>query len=331
MSFYAGKRVLVTGGTGTVGTPLVRRLRKLGALVKVVSIDQPDRVAAVLDDPSIFEHGDLRDYETCLRVTENQEFVFHLIAVKSNTQLGMSRSASEFVPPLLCNTNVMEAAFQNRVQRYMFVGSINEYPPLDIRHEDDVWKGAPEANDRFNGIVKRVGEVQGETYLHEHGWDAVRIVRLSNVYGPYDDFDPKTSHVIPSLINRVVNGENPLRVSGDGSAIRDFIFSEDVVDGMLLSLEKSEPCTPTNLGSGKSCSIKELVETLLKVSENKPEVVWDPSRPRGDSMRVLDVQRAKDLLGYETKTSLEDGLAQTVEWYISNKSLADRRGQELHG
>ncbi|PIR87253.1 MAG: hypothetical protein COU11_01335 [Candidatus Harrisonbacteria bacterium CG10_big_fil_rev_8_21_14_0_10_49_15] len=327
---FKGKNVLVTGGTGTVGPILVKRLLELGANVSVVSIDSDERAKAVLGDISIFRWGDLRDYKTCLEIAKNKDYVFHLMAVKSNTQKGLSKVASAYVPFLLCNTNMMEAAFRCGVKRYMFVGSIGEYPAIPIRHEDDVWNGPPAANDRYMGIAKRAGEAQAETYLHEYGWDAVRIVRLSNVYGPYDDFDPKTSHVIPSLISRMINGENPIKVAGDGTAQRDFIYSEDVVSGMLLAMEKAPACFPINLGSGVGISIKDVAEAIADLVPEKPGIEWDPSRPTGDAVRILAVERAKEAIGFEASTSLREGIGKTIHWYLANRDLADRRGKELH-
>lgn len=329
--FYAGRKVLVTGGTGTIGSPLVKKLIEQGADVTVVSIDSLDRAKAVLEDLSIFRRGDLKDYNFCLDVAKGQEYVFHLMAIKGNTQIGLSKVATAYVPFLLCNTNMMEAAFRCDVKRYMFVGSIGQYPALDVRHEDDVWNGPPQANDRYMGIAKRAGEAQAETYLHEYGWDAVRIVRLSNVYGPYDDFDPRTAHVIPALIRRMIDGEDPVRVAGDGTAVRDFIYLEDVVEGMMVALEKAPPCVPINLGSGTGYTIKSVVETIAELVPKKPKIEWDPTRPTGDRKRVLVTQRAKELLGFEAKTPLREGIRKTIEWYVANIDIANRRGRELHG
>jgi len=328
---YKGKKILITGGTGTIGVILTKRLLAQGAKVKVVSIDSQERARAVLPDISMFHWGDLRDYKTCVEAAEGQDYIFHLMAVKGNTQIGVSKVASAYVPFLLCNTNMMEAAFRCGVKRYMFVGSIGQYPALGIRHEDDVWKGPPEANDRYMGIAKRAGEAQAEAYFHEYGWDAPRIVRLSNVYGPFDDFDPSTAHVIPALISRMVSGEDPVKVAGDGSAVRDFIYSEDAVEGMLLALEKAPPCLPINLGSGVGCTVKSVVETITAVVPKKPRIEWDLSRPTGDKIRILATQRAKEILGFGAKTPLKEGIRKTIEWFVANTELAKRRGKELHG
>lgn len=322
----------MTGGTGTIGSVLVKNLLMQGAKVLVVSLDSDERAKAVLGDLSIFRRGDLRDYQACLDFAKDQEFVFHLMAVKGSSKSGLSKVASAYVPFLLCNTNMMEAAFRQHVSRYMFVGSIGAYPPLALRHEDDLWSGAPEANDRYMGIAKRAGEAQGETYLHEYNWDAVRIVRFSNVYGPFDDFDPQTAQVIPSLIHRAMHGENPLRVAGDGSARRDFIYSEDAVRGMMNAMEKAPSCVPINIGSGVGVTIKELAETIADLAPHKLKVIWDAaSKSTGDSIRVLAVERAKELLGFKTEISLREGLLKTMDWYAANQGVADRRGKELHG
>lgn len=329
--FWKGKRVLVTGGTGTIGTPLVHRLLTLGAIPHVVSLDNDERARLVLGTLNYFSRGDLREMEVCERFAEDADYVFHLVAVKGSTTVGLSRVASAYIPFLMTNTNMMDAAFRARVKRYMFVGSIGQYPNLPVRHEDDVWKGPPEANDRFMGIAKRAGEAQGEAYLHEFGWDAVRIVRLSNVFGPFDDFDPATAHVIPALISKMIRGPDPVPVWGDGSAVRDFIYSEDVVDGMLLAMEKAAPCQPINLGAGVGYTIREVAETIARLVPERRRIAWDTSKPTGDLKRVLDTRRAEEVLDFRPKTSLGDGIRQTIEWYLANRLLADRRGRELHG
>ena len=246
------------------------------------------------------------------------------MGVRGSTQLGGSRVADTLVPVLICNTNMMEAARQAGVRRYLYVGSINEYPPLGVRHEDDVWAGPPQANDRYAGIAKRVGEVQAEAYLEQYGWDAPRIVRLANVYGPFDDFNVVSGHVIPALVRRVADGENPLKVAGDGSAVRDFIYVEDVVEAMLRAVLHETPCLPINIGSGKGVRIRELVETLIQVSSMALSVEWDPSRPSGDPVRILDTERAQRLLNFRPRVDIAEGLGLTLKWYRNNRALGER-------
>jgi GDP-L-fucose synthase len=324
-AFYRGKNILVTGGTGTIGPIIVRRLLAAGAHVSVVSLDSEARARAVLPEGASFQRADLRDGATCQQISRGREMVLHLMAIKGSTQLGVSRVASAYVPFLLCNTNMMEAAFRQGVERYLFVGSIGQYPAKPLRHEDEVWDGPPQANDRFMGVAKRAGEMQAEAYWLEHGWSAPRLVRLANVYGPYDDFDRKTGHVIPALISRIADGENPVAIAGDGSAQRDFIYSEDVAEGMLIALEKAPPCVAVNLGSGQGASIRTVAETIARQMPHPPELQFDAAGAVGDAVRVLAVERARNLLGFTASTSLESGIHKTLAWYQNHQTLAKSR------
>jgi len=322
----------VAGGTGTIGVPLVKKLVSLGANVSVVSNDNYERVKNVFKGINInYWYGDLTSYETCSNATMNQDYVFNMVCVKGNTQIQNASVATTFIPLLLVDTLLMKAALNNNIERYMFTGSICSYPNIPVRQEDSLWDGLPQANDRFAGIAKRVGEAQGEAYKLQYGWEATRVVRLSNVYGPWDDFDPKTAHVIPSLISRVVNGENPLKVAGDGSAQRDFIFVEDAVDGIITSMEKAPPCVPINLGSGKGISIKNIATTICDAVDEDIKIEWETNKPTGDLVRILDTDRSKRIINFEPIVNLNQGIRKTIEWYKNNKQVADVRGVELHG
>jgi GDP-L-fucose synthase len=221
----------------------------------------------------------------------------------------------------------MDAAFQNEVARYMFVSSICIYPQADVHFEDNAWNGMPKQNDRIPGIAKRVGELQGETYLKEHGWDAVKIIRPSNVFGPYDDFNPETAQVIPALIYRMLEGENPVKVWGDGTAVRDFVFSEELAEWMIIAMDKLPACTPINLGSGVGYTIKGIAETISKNTPLKPKVEWDKSKPSGDPVRLMNIERAEKLIGYKPKTSIDKGIKKTISWYSNNKDFLNRLGR----
>ncbi len=205
---YENKKVLVAGGTGTIGIPLVRMLLEKGANVTVVSLDSPEYAKSVLGSGVEFKKMDLTLVENCLKATKNKDYVFNLVGIKGSVGIGETKVASYFVPMLRFQTNLMDASFHSGVSRYMFVSSVCIYPQASEHFEDNAWNGMPKQNDRIPGLAKRIGEVQGETYLKEYGWDAVRIIRPSNVYGPFDDFNPKTAQVIPSLITRVLRGEN---------------------------------------------------------------------------------------------------------------------------
>jgi GDP-L-fucose synthase len=205
VSFFSGKTVLVTGGTGLIGRPLVELLIAAGAHVRIASLDNPARAPQGTD----FRRVDLREFGECLRVAEDCQIVFQLAGVKGSPAMTARRPASFFVPTVTFNTNMMEAARRQGVERYLFTSSIGVYAPAEVFHEDDVWKTFPSPNDRFAGWAKRMGELQAEAYRIEYGWDKISIVRPANVYGPYDNFDPANAMVIPSLIHRAVSGENP--------------------------------------------------------------------------------------------------------------------------
>lgn len=200
----------------------------------------------------------------------------------------------------------------------MFVGSIGQYPPFSIRKEERVWDGLPTANDKYMGISKRTGETLAEALMMEHDWKAVKILRLSNVYGYHDKFHPTDSHVIPSLIKRVSDGEYPLKVAGNGTAVRDFIHVEDVVRAMIIGLYKAPPCYPINIGSGNGASIKKIASIILKGFGKKVKIKWKTNRPTGDQKRVLSTERAKKKLSFKTNISIEDGILKTIDWYQKN-------------
>lgn len=319
-TFYKNKKILVAGGTGTIGIPLVKKLIERGAKVTVVSLDSLDFAESVLGPNIIFKRYDLTIQKNCMKAVKGQQMVFNLLGIKGSVGIGETKVASYLVPMLRFQTNLMEAAFIENVERFLFIGSVCSYPQAEIHYEDNMWNGMPKQNDRIPGIAKRIGELLGEAYQLEYGWDAVRIVRPSNVYGPHDDFDPKSAQVIPALISRMVNGENPVKVWGDGSAIRDFIFSEDVAYWILEAVENAPAGLPLNLGSGHGVSIKEIAEIIAKNVKPSPEIYWDLSKPAGDPRRTLAINRAIKVIGYNPQTSLEEGIKKTINWYLE-KSL----------
>ncbi|MBN8828428.1 MAG: NAD-dependent epimerase/dehydratase family protein [Sphingobacteriia bacterium] len=320
MTFYKDKEVLVTGGTGLIGQPLVRMLVEQGAKVTVVSLDDPSRAPQGVE----FVRADLREFSNCLDVCKDKEIVFHLAGVKGSPAMTAKRPASFFVPTISFSINMMEAARRQGAQRYLFTSSVGVYSPAEVFYEDDVWKTFPSPNDRFAGWAKRMGELQADAYKIEYGWDKISIVRPANVYGPYDNFDPNNAMVIPSLIHRVMSGERPLVVWGDGTPVRDFIFADDVARGMMLAVEQGIS-EPINLGSGTGATIREVAEIVCKnVPGGEVELQFDPTKPKGDAKRLMDMERAKSY-GFECKTSLEEGIKKTIDWYISHKSQLENR------
>lgn len=318
-AFYRGKKVIVAGGTGLIGRPLTELLLRAGAEVTVVSLDHPSRVP----DGALFRRCDLRNFAECIDVCHGQEIVFNLMGVKGSPKMTMHKPASFFVPTLQFSVNLMEAAFRTGVKRYLFTSSIGVYQPTDIFYEDSVWETFPSPNDRFAGWAKRMGELQAEAYGIQHGWDTISIVRPANVYGPHDNFDPENAMVIPSLIRRAMSGENPLTVWGDGSPVRDFIHARDVARGMITVVEQGYN-KPVNLGSGVGVTIREIAEILAGLTPEKPEIVWDTSKPSGDAKRLMSTERA-EALGIRPQISLEAGIRETMQWYSEHAADADAR------
>jgi GDP-L-fucose synthase len=319
MSFYKDKKILVTGGTGMIGRFLVEILIDQGAKVRIASLDDPSRAHSKAE----FIKTDLTFFDNCLKACKDIDFVFHLAGIKGSPAMTLTKPASFFVPTIMFNTNMMEAARQCKIDRYLFTSTIGVYSPAEVFNEDDVWQTFPSRNDWFAGWAKRMGELQADAYGIEYNWKNIVIVRPANVYGSYDNFDPENAMVIPSLIKRALDGENPLKVWGDGSPIRDFIHAKDVAQGMMLALEKN-PEKPINLGSGKGTSIKEIVDIIVGNMKNKPEIIWDTSKPSGDKKRLMNIERAKSI-GFNPEISIEQGIKETMDWYLANKDIVNKR------
>ncbi len=314
---FQNKHVLVAGGTGMIGIQLVKLLLSAGAKVRIASLDNPSRAP----EGTEFVRVDLTDLKNTIQVCEGMDIIFNLTAIKGSPAATTTKPASFFVPMILCNTNLAEAARRANAQWYLYTSTVGVYPPAQIFHEDDIWKGFPSEHDKFPGWAKRMGELQLEAYRIEYGLNNFSIIRPANVYGPYDNFNPKNAMVIPSLVQRAVSGENPFVVWGDGSPIRDFIHSRDVARGMLFAVE-NKITQPVNLGSGEGICIKDLVEIILSNLPNKPQIVWDTSKPNGDAIRRMDITRITEL-GFKNEVSLEEGIRETIAWYKENKTNLD--------
>jgi GDP-L-fucose synthase len=315
MSFYTGKKIVVTGGTGMIGRAVIDELIKRGAdpyNIRSVSLDELQD----LPNGVHYWRADLTNSDVCREVTKDVDYVISMVGIKGSPKMTKEQPASFFVPTILFNTNLMEAAFRNKVKRFLYTSSVGVYFPASVLQEDSVWSTFPSENDKFAGWAKRMGELQTQAYRIQFGTDMFRIVRPTNIYGPNDNFDPANAMVIPSLIARVFNGENPLTVWGDGSQVRDFLFSEDAARG-ALDIFESDCVEPVNLGSGERITIKTIAELVVKYSTNHPEIVWDTSKPSGDPIRVMDTKRANHW-GVYAKTGIEEGIKKTIEWYNTN-------------
>ena len=315
---FKDKNVLVTGGTGMIGRQLVKLLLYRAANVFVVSLEDEPNLPAEVE----YCKADLTEFSTCLRLCEGKDYVFNLVGVKGSPKMCKEQPADFMVPMLQFNTNMMEAARRADVKWYLFTSSVGVYHPAEVFKEDDVWKTSPSENDKFAGWAKRIGELQAEAYRIQYGWKCVSIVRPANVYGPYDNFDPENAMVIPSLI-RKAHENDVLSVWGDGSPIRDFIHSKDVALGMLHAVEK-EIIEPINLGSGTGVAIKEIVDIIVEKCEKSVQVEWDTSKPTGDKKRILDMSRAESY-GFKTSVSLQNGIEDTIKWFVSNREIIDKR------
>lgn len=314
MSFYKGKKVLVTGGTGLIGRPLVKMLGEQGAHVRVVSLDS---ISQEPEGCSEFTHCDLRHFRNCMEACEGQDIVFQLAGIKGSPVATKTKPASFFVPTLQFSTNMMEAARLANVDWYLNTSSVGVYGPAEVFHEDQAWEDKPSTHDKFAGWAKRIGEMQAEAYRIEYAWERVSIARPANVYGPWDSFSDESAMVIPSLIKRVVGGEKPLKAWGDGSPIRDFIHAHDVARGMMMLVEH-KVTEPVNLGSGSGVTIKELAETVANNAPGGPAwVVWDTSKPNGDAKRIMDMTRAQKY-GFKCEVSLEEGIRETMAWFLEH-------------
>jgi GDP-L-fucose synthase len=311
--------VLVTGGTGMIGRYLVDMLIEKNCKVRVVSLDNPEGLPEKVE----FMKLDLTVMENCLLACKNQDYVFNLVGIKGSPKMSRERPASFMVPMLMFNTAMMEAAMRSSVKWYMYTSSVGVYHPAETFREEDVWKTFPSEHDKFPGWAKRIGELQAEAYSIQNGKNNISIVRPANVYGSWDNFDPENAMVIPSLINRIVSGESPLAVWGDGTPIRDFIHAKDCARGMVHVVENCIT-EPVNLGSGSGVSIKDLAETVRDAYDESVDIVWDTSKPKGDKKRIMDTQRAESH-GFKCNVTLKEGIQETVQWFIENSNLYKNR------
>jgi len=306
------KKALVTGGTGMIGRQIVRILCEAGAHVISVSLDK-----LTVHPSAKHVFGDLTDFQFCKSITKDMHYVFHVAGIKGSIEVTRTKPASFFVPLLMMNTNVLEACRINGVQKVVYTSSIGAYPSAEVFRESDEPEEVEPPMDMFPGWAKRMAELQIKAYKIQYNLDNFAIVRPCNVYGPGDNFYPKSAMVIPSLMCRIYHKEDPVVVWGDGSAIRDFAYSQDIAEGVILALYHGTGGRYVNLGSGKGYSIRELVETLHSFLDFNYE--FDTTKPSGFPRRVMDISLAREMLGYNPTTSLLEGLKKTWEWYVENQ------------
>ena len=301
MNFWKNKKVLVTGGNGFIGRHLTAALKVHGAEVKIPEnyiVDQPTAASAVT----------------------GAEIIFHLAAHVGGIHYNQVHPGTLMYRNLLPTINLFEAARQAKIDRMLLVSSACVYSRFCTipTPETEGFKDDPEPTNFGYGWSKRAAELLARTYSKEYGMK-IGIVRPYNVYGPGDNFNPEQSHVIPGLIKRVIDGERPLTVWGDGTATRSFIYVKDVLIGMMLALEKYPQPDPINLGTAEEISIKRLAQLIIKLSGKKTPLRFDRSKPNGQPRRRCDTAKAKKILGFTAKTKLVDGLKPTIDFYRYGK------------
>jgi len=315
-NMFTGKKVLVTGGSGMIGRQLVPMLIERGANVFVADLNEPVNMPAEIT----FLKVDLKEFSDCRKICEGMDYVFSLVGIKASPKACFEQPANIMGPMIQFNTNMLEAAMGANVSWYLYTSSIGVYQPAPILKEDDLPNSVPSKNDWFGGWAKRMGEMQIQAYEKQNGKSICSVVRPANVYGPYDNFDLNSAMVVPSLIRKADENEK-LDVWGDGSQIRDFIHAYDVARGMVYAVE-NQITEPINLGSGLGVKIKTIAEIVAKYFDK--ELVWDVTKPSGDPIRILDMTKAKSY-GFEPKFSIEEGVVNTIEWYLQNKNIIKKK------
>ncbi len=308
---FADRNVLITGGTGLIGRQIVRILSDAGARVIIVSLDR-----VTVDPRAQHVFGDLADFNFCKSITADMDFVFHVAGVKGSLEVTKSKPASFFVPLLMMNTNMLEACRVDKVRKMVYTSSIGAYPSAEVFVESEEPEEKPPM-DMYPGWAKRMAEMQVRAYQVQYGLNNFAVVRPCNVYGPGDNFDPENAMVISSLMCRVHRREDPVIIWGDGSAVRDFAYSEDVAAGVVLALYHGTGGRYVNLGSGKGYTIRELVETLRSFVPFNYR--FDSTKSPGFPRRVMDLTLARRCIGYNPRTTLLEGLKRTWDWYLENE------------
>jgi len=313
VSPYRGSRILVTGATGLIGRELIERL-----LTRDVKLRTTSRRPPPPDFPiDRVEHhvGDLMDRGFARKITAGVQGLFHLAGRRGSIGIQNTLTATMLGENLMICLNVLDAARKAGVGRILYASTVTVYPPMAVYREDLAWSGDPHPGDQYVSWAKRIAEKFIEAQDIEYGSRNTAIVRPVNTFGPHDNFDPQTALVVPALIARALSGENPLLVWGDGSAVRDFLYVSDTVDGILLAFEKGIGKGAINLGSGRGHSIREVAAAVVKATGYRGKVVWDASKPAGEPSKVADIARAREILGFEPKVDLETAIDRTVAWY----------------
>ncbi len=301
------QRILVTGGAGFLGRQVINQLCASGADHSKITIPRS-------------RDCDLRQLEQCQRAVDQQDIVIHLAAHVGGIGLNREKPAELFYDNLMMGTQLIHAAHQAGVKKFVCVGTICAYPkftPVPFQ-EDNLWNGYPEETNAPYGIAKKALLVQLQAYRQQYGFDGVYLLPV-NLYGPEDNFDPRSSHVIPALIRKVheaqQRGDRQLPVWGDGSPTREFLYSTDAARGIVMATRSYSDPEPINLGTGSEISIKDLIHLICELMEFEGEIVWETDKPNGQPRRCLDTTRAREAFGFTAEVNFRQGLQQTIDWY----------------
>ena len=320
MGFWSGKKILVTGGAGFLGSFIVEKL------LNEKKVD-PENIRVPRSSTM-----DLREWENCVEAVRDVDVVIHLAAKVGGIGFNKKYPATLFYDNAIMGIQLMEAARQESVQKFVAVGTVCAYPrctPIPFK-EADLWNGYPEETNAPYGIAKKILLVQAQAYREQYSFNAIYLLPV-NLYGPKDNFDPECSHVIPALIKKMIDAklkrESEVVVWGSGKPSREFLYVEDAAEGILLATEKYDKPDPVNLGTGEEITIRELVNLIAELTGYEGKIVWDTSKPDGQPRRCLDMSRAKEEFGFEAKTDFKEGLKRTIDWYRNTctpKSASNR-------
>ena len=311
--------IVVTGGKGFLGKQVVSKLIAFGHNVFIPDHKNYD-LRIELDVRRMFSDYLLILPESYKFGLEHIDAIIHLAAHGGGIGLNMRRPAELFYDNIMMGTLMMHYSCLYNVKKYISIGTVCFYPKITPTpfKEDDIWLGYPEPTNAAYALAKKMALVQAQAYRKQYDFNAICLIPV-NMYGPFDSFDPDDSHVIPALIKKFYeakeNNKEEVVCWGTGNAFREFLYVEDCADAIILAMEKYNSSEPVNIGTGKTTSIKDLVTLIAKLMEYKGKIVWDTSKPDGQPLRQLDTTRAKEQFDFEAKTSLEDGLKKTIEWY----------------
>ncbi|AUC61324.1 GDP-L-fucose synthase FcI [Cyanobacterium sp. HL-69] len=304
------KKILVTGGSGFLGKQVVAELLKAGATMDHITIPRS-------------KDCDLTIWENCQKAVENQDIVIHLAAHVGGIGLNQAKPAELFYDNLMMGTQLIHASYQAGVEKFTCVGTICAYPkftPVPFK-EEDLWNGYPEETNAPYGIAKKALLVQLESYRQQYNFNGIYLLPV-NLYGPEDNFNPESSHVIPALIKKVhealQKGEKVIPVWGDGSPTREFLYSNDAARGIVMATQLYNSPEPINLGTNFEISIKDLIELICDLMGFEGELEWQTDKPNGQPRRCLDTSKAKETFGFTANMELRQGLKNTIDWYVSN-------------